>query len=447
MEASPKITVIKIIKVPVPKPVPEQIPIVQPVQIKIKVPDFCPFPPFQQQETSGTIPCPQVEEGETIDVFDNPKGNLWFFKCLYKFSHTGQIHVWQIGFDGKNLVTKHGIRGGVIQTVKREVELNTRSESLLSQALQEARQKYKEKTKEGYAITESKVTSNHKVMKGNEYETKRIKDFSKGVDTQPKLDGIRISIRMDNGNVLIKTFLNTVFTHLKDISDEAQEMLAFLPPGALLDGELFSPELSFNQITSAVKTVKTVSPLLKHIKFYLFDVYLPENLPFEFRYSTLMKVFYLRKWNFLELVPTNTIYSEQQLGEQHVKYLEAGFEGTMIKQRSQGASKNEQQYKSSLYIFRKGFNIMKLKNSKDEEAIVIGVEECKGTEKGTAKLIVRDPRGNLTSARMCMPAFARAEILNNPQSVIGKQATILYQELTEKGVYRFPRVKAIRDYE
>jgi hypothetical protein len=46
-----------------------------------------------------------------------------------------------------------------------------------------------------------------------------------------------------------------------------------------------------------------------------------------------------------------------------------------------------------------------------------------------------------------MTADERAELFEHKEEIIGLKATVDYQELTERGVPRFPRLKEIRDSE
>jgi hypothetical protein len=100
-----------------------------------------------------------------------------------------------------------------------------------------------------------------------------------------------------------------------------------------------------------------------------------------------------------------------------------------------------------LYKSGRSNNLLKVKTFIDEECIIIRVEDAKGTEAGAALLVVRDIRNNELTLRPSATFDNRREWLINPNLVINKRATIVYQELSVYNVPRFPVLKAIRDYE
>jgi DNA ligase-1 len=100
-----------------------------------------------------------------------------------------------------------------------------------------------------------------------------------------------------------------------------------------------------------------------------------------------------------------------------------------------------------LYKSGRSNNLLKVKTFIDEECEIVGVEKAKGTEADAALLVVRDIRGNIFSVRPAASFEERRNWLSDSQLVIGRKATIVYQELSPYNIPRFPIVKAIRDYE
>ena len=83
----------------------------------------------------------------------------------------------------------------------------------------------------------------------------------------------------------------------------------------------------------------------------------------------------------------------------------------------------------------------------DEEATIQKVISGKGREAGKALLGVRDIRGNFFFVRPSYPFKEREKWFEDPSLVLNKKMTIVFQELSEDGVPRFPVGKCIRDYE
>ena len=115
----------------------------------------------------------------------------------------------------------------------------------------------------------------------------------------------------------------------------------------------------------------------------------------------------------------------------------------MIKKISNGMAFGSKSYNETLYKPGKCNHILKYKHFIDEEAIIIGVTEAEGT----TLLSVQDRRGNVFPIRMKCNLERKRSWIQNPQLIVGKEATIRYQELSIYGIPKFPLGLAIRDYE
>lgn len=401
---------------------------------------------------------------EEIRIDQTPTAKKWKLTPVYKISANGTFLIWQVGFDGvNNLELTHGYVNGAIRTDITEVKLNTSGRNMQEQALLEARQRYKLKYREGYAPAGDVTPVQVNAMKGHEYTPGSLEGIP--VYVQPKLDGIRMLCQdLGRGNLHMRSFLNNQFSHLLHIETELREFFTYLPRNSTLDGELYNHDLSFRAITSAVKTVKKKHPILDHIQYWIFDINYEDTngAPFEKRYELLVNAYkayvidhskdgtlndpdaYPKTFKILE---SSMAIGDQQITIKHNEYVAQGYEGIMIKRISNGHHHTSAEYKKALYRPGKAKNIMKFKYFVDEEAVVIGVTDAEGTEKGAAMLIVQDIRGNRFNVRMRGSVTRRKQWLLNPHEVIGKEITIKYQQLSEYGVPRFPVGKSIRDYE
>src|SRR5690348_7286291 len=87
---------------------------------------------------------------EEITVDSIPSKPQWRFVRLYKISVKGNTLIWQVGFDGVNqLLIWYGYEEGSIQLESTEVVPKV-NRTMLEQALQEARQRYKLKIHDNY---------------------------------------------------------------------------------------------------------------------------------------------------------------------------------------------------------------------------------------------------------------------------------------------------------
>lgn len=408
------------------------------------------------------------EKPEEIRMDQMPTKSKWALIPLYKMSATGGMLFWQIGFDGINhLEISHGYDDGVIRTDRTEVKLNGSGRNMQEQALQDARQRYKLKYREGYQPAGATTPPLVKAMKGYEYKNGAVKSWP--VYTQAKLDGIRMLCQdmgrsTGGGTLAMRSWLNNPFTHLTHIEEELQEFFPYLPRYCTLDGELYNHDMDFTLLTSAVKTVKTIHPRLKDVQYWIFDIDFEDTdgAPFEKRCALLINAF--RKYiqdrspigspedtsvlpKTFAILPTQIARTHEEMLQQHNQYVAMGYEGIMIKKISNGYTPGSKQYTEALYKSGKGNHILKYKEFFDEEAIIVSVSEAEGTEKGAAIFNVQDKRGNIFPIRMRGSFEKRKYWFQNQNLVIGKEVTIRYQELSIHGVPRFPVGIAIRDYE
>ena len=91
--------------------------------------------------------------------------------------------------------------------------------------------------------------------------------------------------------------------------------------------------------------------------------------------------------------------------------------------------------------------MMKYKLFTDEEVKIIGFDVGVGTEEGAIIYKVLDKRENEFTVRPRGTVNEKRELYKIRNSLIGKPLTIRYQELSEKGVPRFPVGINVRDYE
>jgi hypothetical protein len=385
-------------------------------------------------------------------IDETPTSIAWNFHPVYKYSSTGNQLIWQVGFDGVNhLVMSHGYVGGAIVTNKTEVKLNSSGKSMQAQALQEARQRYKLKYNEGYryGIYYQPLVSSTNCMLADKYQENFIK-WPNTVFVQPKLDGIRMLVE-NNGNVTMRSRANNYWTHMIHLVPELTEFFMYLPGGCGLDGEMYDHNLSFENLTSIIKSVVNIHPKLSTIKYHIFDINFEDSngTSYDKRFTVLVNAYnkYVEdkgvQPNTFTIVPCETATSHIEILQKHDQYVAEGYEGIMIKKILTPTTK----YNETIYKNGRCRNILKHKNFIDEEAKVIGVVDSEGTEKGAAMLIVTDNLNVTFSLRMRGSVERRRFWFQNPQTIIGKHVTFRYQERTENNVPRFPRGICVRDYE
>ena len=269
-------------------------------------------------------------------------------------------------------------------------------------------------------------------------------DYSKPVFMQPKLDGVRCLIQLEN-NVI--TAYSRTGKKWKNIAHILMDLIPFFDkhPNVVLDGELYNHDLKddFEKIISLVrKTKPTLEDRVesaKMVQFHCYDI-VNEDWTFEDRNLFINENFgHYGKFELSTVIPLTSylVRNTEEVEASHEDFLELGYEGSILR-------KNEK------YECKRSWTLMKVKDFSDAEAIIVGYEEGKGKRKGhLGKFIMQDDDGIEFG---CPPGKGynykdMKDMLNNIHDYIGKRATFTYFERTKANSYRHPLYKNIRDYE
>ena len=82
---------------------------------------------------------------------------------------------------------------------------------------------------------------------------------------------------------------------------------------------------------------------------------------------------------------------------------------------------------------------------KEGEYLIVGFKEGDGRDKGTVIWICKTEDNREFSVRPKGSMESRREYYDKGATYVGKKLTVIYQELSEMGVPRFPVGKAIRE--
>ena len=387
---------------------------------------------------------------------------------LYKLDSKGKTREWNIIVDADSFWTEAGIVGMKMNTAKPTIckgkNIGRSNEtSPEQQAEAEAQAKWDKKRKDGYCQNIEDVSTK------KFYEPMLAHDYAKysgqlrfPLHCQPKLDGIRCIIRLEDNEVVARTrkgrLVETIPHILQDLRGFFQQY-----PETILDGELYNHEYrnNFNTIVSLVRKQKPIKSSSdtdktfnkksfewekalkrskKSVQYWIYDCprvdFLKENHFFTVRLAHLKHYFSFVYSKYIRLVETAEIFSQKSLDETYGYYLDKEFEGQMIR-LDEG------------YEQKRSKHLLKRKEFQDKEYKVIDIEEGNGNRQGTAKhLVCYCPDTKQTFHSNIKGTFEYLkEILQNKDDYIGKFATIKFFELTPDGVPRFPYAIAFRDYE
>jgi DNA ligase-1 len=236
------------------------------------------------------------------------------------------------------------------------------------------------------------------------------------VAVQPKLDGVRML--MKDGVCWSRTG--------KPIIPEVVQHITCNTNGLILDGELIYEGASFQDTMRAVKKYRP--ELSSKLTYHVFDI-VDDSLPFISRYELLEDFFSAHTLLELpiQIVPTIWLVFEDSLNKYHVEFVEAGYEGTIIRVPN-----------GKYQIGQRSSELLKLKDFDDDEFEIIGVTEGEGRDSGAAIFECITKNGLPFLARPKGTMESRQEAFKNKHQYIGKQLTVRYQGFSEDGIPRFP---------
>lgn len=397
------------------------------------------------------------------------------FPPLCGEASTGKTKVWFIrvfGRDGHGIIqTVHGYQNGKMQTNEKRItvgkNVGKRNETTpFEQAELEARATWQKKVDSGYypsgyaesfydaledepsamsaagsaagsaasampmASSASKAVDVEvpSPMLAHDYN-KRGKDIVYPCYIQRKFDGTRC-IGIPQKGLFSRN--RKSYPHLDHIVEE----LRLFPPGFVLDGELYSTTLSFQEIVGMVKRVTLKegdAEKQRQIKYFVYDIV--SDSPYSVRFLQLQTLFQQHHFQHLVLVDTEMCASEEAMKESHARYVAEGYEGIMLRNAA------------GVYRGVRSKELQKYKEFQDDEYEVIDFRQGEGQEEGCVLWVCRTPSGTPFSVRPRGTREDRATLYQKGADYVGQRLTVRFQELTDDGVPRFPVGIAFRDYE
>ena len=365
---------------------------------------------------------------------------------LYARGEAGKVLEWDIEVEGDRYRTITGQQGGAKITSKFTVAEpknigQANATTAEQQAEAEAIAKWKKKVKSGYWEDKKdidKVAFFQPQLAHKWNDHKDGVNWVNGVYVSPKMDGLRCVITQygsfsRNGNEFV------AFPHiLRELAPIFEKH-----PDLVLDGECYTHKLKndFNKIISLAKKSKPTPDDIveseKYLEYWIFDC--PSHPGgyhdrYQWLHETILKNYYNNKW--IKLCIHKIVKTHAELEENLKYYLENGFEGLMVN------------IYDGKYEQKRSKNVLKYKLFQDEEFRIVDIMEGVGNRSGmfgNAVLEMKDGKTFDSSARGSQEFYKR--LLNEKADLIGKMATVRFQNLTPDGIPRFPVIVGIRDYD
>lgn len=271
-------------------------------------------------------------------------------------------------------------------------------------------------------------------MLANKYINQGKKYLKEPFAVSRKLDGIRAIGRLnDKGKIEMFTRNGKQIHHLHKVKSELQSLLS--DNNIILDGELYSHSLSFNDITGAVRAQKNPSVNDDKIEYWVFDI-VDINRPYLNRATQLRTIFNNQKNNIVVKFVDYNLCTHKEVKRYHDAFVQEGFEGLMARELQ------------SKYEHARSNYLLKYKEFSDEEFEIVSITTGVGSEAGAIIFECKTENGALFTVRPRGTIEHRKLMYNNSNAYIGKRLTVRYQERDSiTTIPRFPVGIAIRDYE
>lgn len=357
--------------------------------------------------------------------------------ALYKKTSTGKDQVWEIWTVDNVIFEQYGQIGGKMQTTPgTECEGKnigrSNETSPEQQAELEAQAKWEGKLKNrGYSQTlnDAREGKADAIVEGGILPMLAHK-FSEQAEklkypcfVQPKLDGHRC-IGMSTG---LWSRTRKLITGVPYIFQAIRRFDVCLNQIAL-DGELYNHDYrnKFEQLTSFIK--RDV-PKIGHevVQYHIYDVVM-EGHSFRDRLAWLRETLGLKgnKNPALVLVETREVNNEDELMLAFEDFLEQGYEGAIARNAD------------GLYVNKRSYDLLKIKQFDDAEFKCVAVEEGRGKMAGHGIFVCESGYGATFNAKMKGSLADLKKFFEHPELVVGRKITVQYQGKTKYGIPRFP---------
>ena len=379
---------------------------------------------------------------------------------LFSISSKGKAKQWAVKVVEENglvyVESSHGYVGHSIVTARSSAKVGKNigrknETSPEQQAISEAQSKWNGKKDENYLEELPEDISEFKkilpMLAHSFWDKRHLIQYP--CYLQPKLNGIRclaidnfgykadcprISLTSRGGKEFVHMghLIEDIITADLDLQD-LHENEDILLRG--LDGELFNPDMTFQEITRAVKAERESN--LK-IQYWIYDI--PDTtLPFKRRLKIIDELgsILFPETSSLRIVPTYEIQNEEELFEMHKK-LSIDYEGSIVRNAN------------GMYVFDfRSSDLLKLKDFVDAEFLIVGGKSATGADEGTVVFQCVTDEGKPFNVRPEGEREYRRDLFNDLEGIIERKSmlTVRYQDLSEDGIPIFPVGVAIRDYE
>lgn len=357
------------------------------------------------------------------------------FPLLYGQASNGKVKTWKIWVEGNKdgtatVLTDHGYEDGETQratlTITSGKNIGRSNETTpFEQACSEAEAKWNKKRDKKYFPNKSDFKKDYKPlpMLAHDFK-KRGHSIEWPAYVQPKLNGIRcLATRTSQFEIEYTSRGGKDFTTLEHLTPH---LLKVMKVDEVFDGELFTKQLTFQEITSAVKRQQEITSM---VEYWIYDTVQDE--PFSDRTKRLHEA---RLQHPLILVPTLTAKNEDQMKKLHQQMVEADYEGTIVRN-----------YHGVYKVNHRSADLQKYKDFIDEEFEIVGGKQGTGKDENTVIFFCETEEGKRFDCRPRGTFEQRHKWWSDLRNLLGKQLTVRYQTRSDDNIPIFPVGISIRE--
>ena len=416
---------------------------------------------------------------QSTSLFEKNMVHKQSFPVLYAKDKNGKIKKWcadvfinkKLSNDQSTQKIVYGYIDGKLQISYRDYNegknIGKKNETTpLMQCIAETRRKWLDKKeKEGYTetIPDEQPETSHIIlpMLAQTYDPLSVSAKKHTITfpcfVQPKLDGLRcVTYVMETcaeqtgvveSKIIHQSRTGASFEGLMHITESVSYYLK-MNPNIVLDGELYTDEMPFEELVGLIKKKKIDADdmlRLRMVKYHIYDIY-DKNI-IQKPYSDRLRdcVVAVNACGVggsvgggddrqVQLVRTIEVRDISEFRSWFAVFIEEGYEGIMLRNKTGIYRLN---YRSN--------DLQKYKEFVEDEYKIVGYTQAEGRDKGTVLWICITSDGKSFTVRPRGTLQMRRKWYQEGDKYIGKNLTVIYQELTEEGKPRFPVGKAVRD--
>lgn len=293
-------------------------------------------------------------------------------------------------------------------------------------------------------LENSQYTSSRRVYPMLAIDHSKVDSLKYPAYIQPKYDGVRCIAIVEDDRVLLQSRSGKQYQGLPEVRSQ---LMGTFPTGTILDGELFSSKGHLKTVSIVRRQAKrpgNEEDLVYHV-FDLIPGSLDPDMNQEDRFNHLTDLLNSGEGERIHRVPHWIIESDEEFEEHSRRLIAEGFEGSIVRWFEGVYLSNG---KSARRSTKTRPFLVKYKEFIDQEFKIVGFSKVVGgTQDGAVVLLCETESGKQFKAKPDGSVDKNRDLFEKGESLIGKLATVVYQELSTYGVPRFPIVKSIRDYE